>query len=85
MANFAVLRLSITLIKILTKRCLRLLEALRSEERERRMNYCLKKYADEVQFLGARSRTRTGTDLSVRGILSPLCLPIPPSGRKYFQ
>ena len=32
-------------------------------------------------FSGARSRTRTGTDLSVRGILSPLCLPIPPSGR----
>jgi hypothetical protein len=33
-------------------------------------------------FYGARSRTRTGTALSHRGILSPLCLPIPPSGRK---
>ena len=31
-------------------------------------------------FHGARSRTRTGTALSHRGILSPLCLPIPPSG-----
>ncbi len=30
---------------------------------------------------GARSRGRTGTNLSIRGILSPLCLPISPSGR----
>ena len=29
---------------------------------------------------GARCRTRTGTAYG-RGILSPLCLPIPPSGR----
>ena len=27
------------------------------------------------QVSGARSRTRTGTDLSVLGILSPVCLP----------
>ena len=30
---------------------------------------------------GARNRNRTGTLLSLRGILSPLCLPISPSGR----
>ena len=29
---------------------------------------------------GARSRSRTGTAVSSRGILSPLCLPISPSG-----
>ena len=34
---------------------------------------------------GSRGRTRTGTDLSVRGILSPLCLPIPPRGLERKQ
>jgi hypothetical protein len=29
----------------------------------------------KLLILGARSRTRTGTDLSVLGILSPVCLP----------
>ncbi len=29
---------------------------------------------------GARGRNRTGTDVEVRGILSPLCLPISPPG-----
>ena len=30
---------------------------------------------------GARGRSRTGTDVTVRGILSPLRLPVPPPGR----
>ena len=30
---------------------------------------------------GARGRNRTGTDVTVRGILSPLRLPVPPPGR----
>ena len=34
---------------------------------------------------GARSRNRTGTPISQRGILSPLCLPIPPSGPWSFE
>ena len=35
---------------------------------------------------GARGRNRTGTDITVRGILSPLRLPVPPPGRdKSFQ
>jgi hypothetical protein len=33
-------------------------------------------------LFGARDRGRTGTLLSLRGILSPLCLPISPPGRK---
>ena len=32
-------------------------------------------------FCGARGRTRTGTRVKSRGILSPLCLPISPPGR----
>ena len=31
---------------------------------------------------GARGRTWTGTEKKLRGILSPLCLPIPPPGHK---
>jgi hypothetical protein len=32
-------------------------------------------------MIGARGRNRTGTPLSQRGILSPLCLPISPPGQ----
>ncbi len=32
-------------------------------------------------IIGARNRNRTGTAVASRGILSPLCLPISPSGR----
>ena len=31
---------------------------------------------------GARGRTRTGTRVKSRGILSPLCLPISPPGQR---
>ena len=33
-------------------------------------------------FNGAANRNRTGTDISIRGILSPLRLPVPPPRQK---
>lgn len=35
-----------------------------------------------IEFDGARSRNRTGTEFNLRRILSPVCLPISPSGRR---
>ena len=34
-----------------------------------------------IHKICARGRTRTGTEYYLRGILSPLCLPISPPGR----
>jgi hypothetical protein len=34
------------------------------------------------ELIGARGRSRTGTDVVIRGILSPLRLPISPPGLK---
>src|SRR5690606_13556291 len=34
-----------------------------------------------IDLVGARDRNRTGTAVTRRGILSPLCLPISPPGR----
>ena len=31
-----------------------------------------------LELNGAEDRNRTGTDVTIRGILSPLCLPVPP-------
>ncbi len=39
------------------------------------------KYLAISDFLRTRSRGRTGTDITVHRILSPACLPIPPSGQ----
>ena len=41
-----------------------------------------KKQPENIKAALAGNRNRTGTAFKCRGILSPLCLPIPPSRRK---
>ena len=42
----------------------------------------MKKLIFTLTFVGAGDRTRSGTELSLRGILSPLRLPISPRRRQ---
>ena len=38
-----------------------------------------------IRSFGAEDRNRTGTNLTIRGILSPLRLPVPPPRQVYIN